>query len=253
MPNGLEVAAPASSRGTVTEIEGLDLRLRHRCDCDDLLASPPEIYHSVAFAHRRPGPRLASSRLTPSLWIKAPLWSLSRVSSGLSLKPPSRLTKRLRSCWPGLYGNQRKRRCVKRWRRDFWLWSVIWGYCYGWAWGGGSLAGPVRAGGMAGRRPGGVPGAGAVRVPFTRVFSLYVVQAGSARPRGAGGPAPTACNRAGEKAGWPGAAAQGCRRGGPQRWGGLAAPARGDGSGGPVAGMGASCWSGGLHGGAGGA
>jgi hypothetical protein len=41
--------------------------------------------------------------------------------------------------------------------------------------------------------------AGRLRVPVTRVFSLYVVQAGSACPRGAGGPAPTAFNRAGEK------------------------------------------------------
>ena len=35
--------------------------------------------------------------------------------------------------------------------------------------------------------------------PVTRVFSLYVVQAGSALPAGAGRPAPTAFNRAGEK------------------------------------------------------
>ncbi|HEX3310037.1 MAG TPA: hypothetical protein VHS32_27610, partial [Streptosporangiaceae bacterium] len=38
------------------------------------------------------------------------------------------------------------------------------------------------------------------RVPVTRVFSLHVVQAGSARgPPDAAGPAPTAFNRAGEK------------------------------------------------------
>ena len=39
----------------------------------------------------------------------------------------------------------------------------------------------------------------AVRAPVTRVFSLYVVQAGSARPHEAGRPAPTAFNQAGEK------------------------------------------------------
>ena len=40
---------------------------------------------------------------------------------------------------------------------------------------------------------------GRLRVPVTRVFSPYVVQAGSAGPGGAGRPAPTAFNRAGEK------------------------------------------------------
>ena len=39
----------------------------------------------------------------------------------------------------------------------------------------------------------------AVRAPVTRVFSLHVVQAGSACPHDAGRPAPTAFNRAGEK------------------------------------------------------
>jgi hypothetical protein len=41
-------------------------------------------------------------------------------------------------------------------------------------------------------------------VPATRVFSLHVVQAGSARAAEAAGPAPTAFNRAGEKHRRPG-------------------------------------------------
>ena len=40
---------------------------------------------------------------------------------------------------------------------------------------------------------------GAVQVPATRVFSLHVVQAGSARAAGGGRACPTAFNRAGEK------------------------------------------------------
>src|SRR5579859_3649194 len=67
---------------------------------------------------------------------------------------------------------------------------------------------------------------GAVQVPVTRVFSLYVVQAGSACPRDArGGPAPTACNRAGEKLRAAGRQLPVVSGGvGPRRLGGLAVP-----------------------------
>ena len=78
------------------------------------------------------------------------------------------------------------------------------------------------------RRDGG-RSAGRLRVPVTRVFSLYVVQAGSARPRGAGRPAPTAFNRAGEKVRATGGELLRVSDGvGPQRRDGLALPLIGE-------------------------
>jgi hypothetical protein len=67
---------------------------------------------------------------------------------------------------------------------------------------------------------------GAIRVPAARVFSLYVVQAGSAGPRVARpGPAPTAFNRAGEKLRATGGELPGVSDGvGPLRADGLALP-----------------------------
>src|SRR5580658_6241340 len=75
------------------------------------------------------------------------------------------------------------------------------------------------------RAGGGFPW-GAVRVPVTWVFSLYVVQAGSACLRGcAGRPAPTAFNRAGEKLQATGGKLPRVSGGvGPRRPGGLALP-----------------------------
>ena len=62
-------------------------------------------------------------------------------------------------------------------------------------------------------------------VPATRVFSLHVVQAGSARAAEAAGPAPTAFNRAGEKLrATGGELPRVWAEAGPQREGGLALP-----------------------------
>ena len=121
-------------------------------------------------------------------------------------------------------------------RESFWCHReqlVKWGSCYGWC-----LACPGfaadRAGGLtAGMtkcragKDGDIPGA--VRVPATRVFSLHVVQAGSARAAEAAGPAPTAFNRAGEKlrATW-GELPRVWAEAGPQREGGLALPLIGE-------------------------
>ena len=76
---------------------------------------------------------------------------------------------------------------------------LIWGSCYDWR--GRSWCSRVRSLGRAcdSSAPGGSRSAARFRRSSARVFSPYVVQAGSARPRGAGGPAPTAFNRAGEK------------------------------------------------------
>jgi hypothetical protein len=69
---------------------------------------------------------------------------------------------------------------------------------------------------------------GAVRVPATRVFSLHVVQAGSAWAAEAAGPAPTAFNRAGEKLrATGGELPRVWAEAGPQREGGLALPSPG--------------------------
>jgi hypothetical protein len=78
---------------------------------------------------------------------------------------------------------------------------------------------------------------GAVRVPATRVFSLHVVQAGSARAAEAAGPAPTAFNRAGEKLrATGGELPRVWAEAGPQREGGLALPLIGEeGQGAPAA------------------
>src|ERR1700683_2696500 len=72
---------------------------------------------------------------------------------------------------------------VSRGLRRVWLWGVIWGFYYGWGWGAGGGRGgrglgawrwpPWRGAGAGAVRGGGWPGS----------FSLYVVQAGSARPR----------------------------------------------------------------------
>src|SRR5580704_13775896 len=88
----------------------------------------------------------------------------------------------------------------------------------------------------------------AVRAPVTRVFSLYVVQAGSACPRDAGRPAPTAFNRAGEKLRATGGELPRVSGGaGPRRKCGLALPLIGEeGLGAPVQG-GMKCWSGSLR------
>lgn len=50
-------------------------------------------------------------------------------------------------------------------------------------------------------------------VPAARVFSLYVVQAGSARAAGSGRACPTAFNRAGEKPQATGESCPGCQMG----------------------------------------
>lgn len=74
---------------------------------------------------------------------------------------------------------------------------LIWGSCCGWRW----YAGRGLACGHGGCRPGGMPCQGGRGARCPGVFSPYVVQAGSAAcAGGAGSPAPTAFNRAGEKA-----------------------------------------------------
>ena len=81
--------------------------------------------------------------------------------------------------------HQRKRMLVKWFRRVSGVcgeWVLIWGSCYGWRW----LLRAWRCGPAAGMRKfraGRWPSAARSRVPVTRVFSLYVVQAGSACPR----------------------------------------------------------------------
>ena len=66
------------------------------------------------------------------------------------------------------------------------------------------------------------------RLPVTWVFSLYVVQAGSACQGDPGGPAPTAFNRAGEKLQATGGGLPGVSDGvGPRRRDGLALPSSG--------------------------
>jgi hypothetical protein len=78
--------------------------------------------------------------------------------------------------------NQRKKRYVKRFRRvsgGLGEWVLIWGFtAAGACWGG-----RLPDAGMGNSAPGRWPFCGAVAVPVTRVFSPYVVQAGSARPR----------------------------------------------------------------------
>ena len=87
-----------------------------------------------------------------------------------------------------------------------------------------------------------------VRVPVTRVFSLYVVQAGSACLRGAGRPAPTAFNRAGEKLRAAGGELPGVSsEADPQRDGGLALPLSGEEGRGHLDGCGTKRWSGCLR------
>ena len=90
--------------------------------------------------------------------------------------------------------------------------------------------------------------------PVTWVFSLDVVQPGSACPRGAGRPAPTAFNRAGEKLRATGGELPRVTGGvGPRRRDGLALPLIREEGLGRVAGAGWKRWSGGLRRAAGGA
>ena len=84
--------------------------------------------------------------------------------------------------------------------------------------------------------------------PVTWVFSLYVVQAGSACRGVAGRPAPTAFNRAGEKLQATGEELQGVVRGGPRHRDGLALPlVREEGLQGADAGSRRYRWSGSLR------